>query len=265
MRKANTSTKRSSGPLETALGGVPEPFRKHILTQYHDLRRRLRSGEYDAAGLSAGKLCEAVLRLLQHLVAGTYVPFGKKIPNFPDDCRAIITATAPQVVESLRVIVPRALVFLYTMRNKRGIGHAGGDVDANAVDLATMGRVADWVICELVRCFYSVSLEEAQDIVDSLAQRSLPDVWEIAGKKRVLRSDLSALDRALVLLYSTPDQAVPSEDLLAWVEYKDLPMFRIRVLRPLHKSHMVEYDQDTEMVYLSPLGVKRVEDSLLAS
>jgi hypothetical protein len=36
--------------------------------------------------------------------------------------------------ESERVILPRGLVFLYTMRNKRDFGHVGGDVDSNEID-----------------------------------------------------------------------------------------------------------------------------------
>jgi hypothetical protein len=48
------------------------------------------------------------------------------------------------------------------MRNKRGIGHVAGDVDANAIDIATMARTADWIVCELIRINHGLSLEEAQ-------------------------------------------------------------------------------------------------------
>jgi len=40
-------------------------------------------------------------------------------------------------------------------------------------------------------------------------------------------------------------------------------MFRQRVLEALHDRQLVEYDRDAEMVYLSPLGVRRVEETLL--
>jgi len=50
-----------------------------------------------------------VIRLLQHVAVETFTPFGKQIPNFADECRTIITAQAPTVVESLRVVVPRAV------------------------------------------------------------------------------------------------------------------------------------------------------------
>ena len=248
--------------LDAALTNAPQPYRQRTIDSYLDLKRRLAEGKYEASGLSNGKFCEVVLRLLQHEVLGSAAPFGKKIANFTDECRKLITATSSRP-ETLRVIVPRALAFLYTIRNKRGVGHVGGDVDANRIDSATTARLADWVVCELIRVYHKLSLEEAQDLVDSLAERDLPDIWSVAGRKRVLREGTTKKQQALLLLYSEPDSAVPIEDLATWVEYSSLRDFRLKVVTPLHKDRYVEYDTETDMVYLSPKGVKHVEQDIL--
>ena len=159
--------------------------------------------------------------------------------------------------------MPRALVFLYTLRNKRGIGHVGGDVDANRIDAMTIARACDWIMCELIRVYHNLSLEEAQDLVDGLAQRSIPDVWHVAGKKRILRNDLDFKHKVLLLCYQESDNAVMSEDLFSWVEYSYFPMFKKKVLAPLHKERLVEYDRETESVTISPLGIKEVEENIL--
>lgn len=217
-------------------------------------------------GLSAGKLCEAGLRLLQERAFGQYTPFGKKISNFADECRKIVSSsTATAITESEKVVLPRALVFLYTMRNTRGIGHIGGDVDPNAIDTALIGRTADWIICELIRIHHHLSLEEAQDIVDALAIRQLPDVWEVAGKRRVLRDGLTAKDQALLLLYSAQEGTVMTEDLIAWIEYSNPAVFKSKVLLKLHSDRLVEWDREVESVTLSPKGAKYVEESLLTT
>ena len=104
------------------------------------------------------------------------------------------------------------------MRNKRGIGHVGGDIDANSIDTMAISRNADWIICELIRVYHKLPIEEAQDLIDSILVRSLPIVWEVAGKKRVLKDGLTAKQKALVLLYSEPNAAILTEDLCAWVE-----------------------------------------------
>lgn len=217
----------------------------------------------DAAGIAAGKFCESALRLLQQVVTDANIPFNKKIGNFADECMKLIQSRSGVASESERVILPRALLFLYTMRNKRGIGHVGGDVDANKIDIAVMARTADWVICELIRIHHGLSLEEAQDLVDNISVRQLPHIWEVAGKRRVLREGLTARDQVLLLLYSSPDSAVLVEDLCDWVEYSNQHVFKNKIVQCMHKERLLEYDRGTESVVLSPKGANYVEQNLL--
>ena len=210
-----------------------------------------------------GRFCEVALRLLQEKIHGSCTPLGKKVENFADECRKLITAPSSAGTESERVLIPRALVFVYTMRNKRGIGHVGGDVDANSIDIATMARLSDWIVCELIRINHALSLEEAQDILDSISVRQLPMVWEVAGKKRVLKDGLSVKDQALLLLYSSTDSSVLFEDLFDWIEYSNLHVFKNKVLGVLHKQRLLEFDKDNEVVVLSPTGVRYVETYIL--
>jgi hypothetical protein len=257
------STKSLNPILATALANVPTVFRAKLIQSYLDLKKNATETRYDAAGLAAGKLCEVVLRFLQQKVHGSFTPFGTKINNYADECRRLTTGSATSGNESERVVLPRALLFLYTMRNKRGIGHIGGDVDANGIDIATMAKAADWIVCELIRINHGLSLEEAQDIVDGLCVRQLPAIWEVAGKRRVLKDGLKAKDQALLLLYSSPDSAVLLEDLCDWVEYSNPRMFKSTIIKDLHKQRLLEFDTDSESLILSPKGVKYVEDNLI--
>jgi hypothetical protein len=256
------STKSPSSILDDALTGVSRGFRKRLIDAYLSLKKNCLEARYDAAGMAAGKVCEIALRLLQDKVQGTSIPFGTKISNYADECRKLITSSSSKGSESERVVIPRALVFLYTMRNKRGIGHVGGDVDANAIDVATMARTADWIICELIRINHGLPLEEAQDIVDGLSIRQLPSVWEIAGKKRVMKNGLKAKDQALLLLYSDPGSSVLIEDLCEWIEYSNPTIFRM-LINEMHKQRLLEFDKESESIVLSPKGVDYVEGNLI--
>ncbi len=263
---ASTNTPGPSSGLESALENAPSKFRKRIIESYTEIKRRHReagSGSgIDAAGLSAGKFCESAIRLLQHELTGDSVRFGKHIPNFPDACRKLIVLDASTGPESLRVLIPRALVFLNTMRGKRGIGHVGGDIEANSIDLATIVRMCDWVLCELIRVYHNLPIEDAQAVVDSLATKQLQDIWEIGGRKRILRTGLNFKQEVLLLLYSQPDSAALAEELFEWSEHSNSSVFRRDVLKPLHKAKLIEYDQAEEIAYLSPLGVIEVEEVL---
>lgn len=77
---ASGNTSKSKSPLQVVLASVPTQSRSRIIKPFLDVKKRLAE--------ASGKLCESGLRLN----AG---------------------------VESLRVVMPRALVFIYTLRNKR--------------------------------------------------------------------------------------------------------------------------------------------------
>jgi hypothetical protein len=257
----NVSSNKSR--LDAALANVSNTFRGKIVKCYLEVRRHSVDGNVKALGLSAAHLCEVVLRLLQQETVGRYIPFGSKIPNFADECRRIVTSTNMKVVESLRVVVPRALVFIYTVRNKRGIGHVGGDIDANRIDAATISRNCGWLICELIRVYHNLPIEEAQDLVDSLSEKSMADIWEVGGKKRVLRQDLDFKQKVLLLCYQNTSHGILSEDLFDWVEYSNYSIFKKKVLKSLHNGKLVEYDQQSEFVVISPLGIEEVEQKII--
>ena len=263
---ASTSTSPSSASLDSALAGIPNrKLRAKLIEAYLALKRAFMEARYDLTGLNAGKFCEIALRIAQERVLGTCEPLNKRIPNFAECCRDLVTSSSAAAPASIREIIPRALVFLYTVRNKRGISHVGGDVDANRVDAMTVVQTADWVVCELIRLFHGMSLEEAQDLVDALSTRQSPVIWEVGGKRRVLQTGLSAADKVLLLLYAENQMAVLTEDLRSWVEYSNASVFRRKVLQKLHNERLVEYDSETELVHLSPTGVGRVEAELLPS
>ena len=263
MPTGNMSTKSLSPVLDGALASVPTTFRSRLIKTYLDLKKNTTESRYDAAGLAVGKFCEVSLRLLQQKVLGSYTAFGTKINNFAVECRNLIAAPATAGNDSERVVLPRALVFLYTMRSKRGIGHVGGDVDADPIDITVMSKVADWIICEFIRIHHGMSLEEAQDIVDAISVRQLPIIWEVSGKKRVLKQGLQARDQALLLLYSSQESAVLIEDLCDWIEYANPPRFKNEVIQKLHKERLLEFDKERESIILSPRGSQYVEEKLI--
>lgn len=256
-------TAASDPTLEAALVNVPSRLRTSLIKSYRDLKAAYSAGQHDACGLRVGRFCEVMLRILQDMLTGQHVALGTRIRNLEDECRKLEQTPQTAGPEGLRVIAPRALAFLYTLRNKRGIGHVGGDVDANQIDAATMVRATDWCLCELIRVVHNLPLEEAQAILDAITERQLPDVWSVVGKRRVLRPGLDFKSQTLLLLYSDPEPSVPAEDLFEWTEHSSLSNYRRDVLRPLHAQRLIEYDKDSEMVVLSPTGIAKVEDSIL--
>lgn len=58
------------------------------------------------------------------------------------------------------------------------------------------------------RCSFEspeLDTERATTLVDALVEREMPLIWEVMGRKRVLRPGLSMRNKTLLLLYSSTD------------------------------------------------------------
>lgn len=256
----NGNTVKSRAVLAQALLKVPEKFRTRIIDVYIKQRQAFEEGEADTVGLRGGKFCEEILRFLQFELTGSFTAFGTKIPNFTEECKKLANLPKSSGSESLRVIMPRALDFTYTLRNKRGVGHAAGDIDANQIDAATSARIADWCMCELIRTYHSISIEDAQALLDTISVRQLPKIWTVSSKRRILNHKLNKKEQTLALLHGELQTGVPIEDLCSWVEYSSLNMFKKRILEPLHAERLIEFDHENDMAVISPKGARLVDD-----
>ncbi len=78
----------------------------------------------------------------------------------------------------MRILIPRMLPPPYEIRNNRNVGHVGGDINPNHMDAVAVYSVVSWVMGELVRIFHGVSVKEAQEAVDALAERKLSLIWD---------------------------------------------------------------------------------------
>jgi hypothetical protein len=65
------------------------------------------------------------------------------------------------------------------------------------------------------------------------------------------------------LAYTDVSAGVLVEDLFAWVEYSNMSMFKRKVLKPLHNAKLIEYDTESEAIFISPLGEQEVEEQIL--
>jgi hypothetical protein len=243
-----------------ALGLLPQGLRSELLAEFSKITRNYRECRWEAAELDGGRLCEVGYTILDgYTRGGAYAATASKPGNFPMSCRALETRSG--YPDSARLTIPKILVALYDVRNRRGVGHVGGDVDANHMDAELVLAMSKWIVAELVRLFHSIDLKAATDVVDALVDRTLPVIWEVDGFKRVLNTSLSLTDQTLLLLSAEAD-AISDKDLAKYLEQERLGNYR-RVLDRLHKARAIEWNKVTGMVTLSPAGREDVEDRLL--
>lgn len=249
--------------LTTLLSSLPATLRDELIQAFNEIERNFRENRWEPSELNGGKLCEVVYSILRGYVDGNYPGSSSKPSNMVDACRALerVPGAFPR---SVRIQIPRMLMSLYEVRNNRGVGHVGGDVDPNHMDATCVLQISKWIMAELIRIFHNVSTQEASDVVDALSDRSLPIVWEVDGVLRILDASMSMLNKTLVLLYSEPSGLLESA-LVSSIEHSNPSVYRRDVLYKAHKKRLVEYNQATKKVKISPLGVRVVESEILTA
>jgi len=239
-----------------AFTSLPSGLRDDLLNAYNDIVKNFAERRWEPAELNGGKLCEAAYTIVRGLADGTLPARSNKPRDMVGACKTMEQETAQP--RSVRIQIPRMIVALYEIRNNRGVGHAGGDVDPNEMDATAVLYMSKWLVAEVVRVLHTLTTTEAAEIVEALIERQVALVWTSGDKKRVLKTGLTWKQNALLLMLSETGD-VPEADLFRWIEHKSLPAFRRDVLRPGHKARLWEYDADDRTVRLLTPGVEAAE------
>lgn len=243
-----------------AFAVLPTGLRKDLLSAFNDIVTNFEQRRWGPAELDGGKLCEAAITILQGLASGgTYEARATKPKNMVHACSAMEKFTTQP--RSVRIQIPRVIVALYEIRNNRGVGHAGGDIDPNEMDATAVLYMSKWVLAELVRNLHTLKTTEATEIVETLIERQVSLVWSSGEKKRVLKLGLTWKERTLLLLLSENSE-VTEVLLFRWLEHPKVTDFRRNILIPGHRNRLWEYDAKGRTVKLLPPGISEAEKLL---
>ena len=230
------------------LATLPESLRSPLLREYQSIVQNFVEGRWTPSELSGGKFCEAVYCVLHGHATGTFPVSPSKPANMVAACRGLESNS--HVPRSFQILIPRLLPALYEIRNNRGVGHIGGDVDPNHMDATFVVASCSWILCELIRVLHNLQLNEAQAIVDSLIERRVPLIWQSAETRLVLDPSLPIKDQILLLL-SSAGKGVSFADLQRWLKYKNLTYLR-KLLRSMDKDRLIHISTNNHFEILPP-------------
>lgn len=239
------------------LSNIPDGLRIPLIEEYNSIVQNYMEHKWSPSELSGGKFCEIVYTILNGY-PNNYSPSPSKPNNFVDACRRLENKAG--IPRSFQILIPRLLPALYEIRNNRGVGHTGGDVDPNHMDAVAVLSVSNWMMGELIRVYHSVDVSKAQTLVDFLTERRIPIVWQSDDIKRVLNPALSIPDQILLLIASS-SSIVTFDDLFRWLDYSNKQYFK-KALIKLHNDRFIEYNQYRNDVEILPPGSKYVENKI---
>lgn len=219
---------------------IDRPLVDALLQAYSELKNQYYLGKHKPSELEGGHFAEVVIRILQHIAEGKYTPLDTSLVRFDiKEVEKYSQLPRADFHDSVRIHIPRAILSIYGIRNRRGVGHIGGDVNPNLPDSTFIVATCDWILTELISLYYTSSREEAQILVDSLVEKKVPLVQDFDGFLKVLAPNISIADKALVLLYSKGVEGAFFNELLEWI--KTRPSYLNKVLQKLDDEANIHY------------------------
>lgn len=244
-----------------AFAALPATLSKDLLDAFEQVVTNFTQHRWEPSELNGGKLCEAAFTIIVgYLEGGVYPARASKPTNMVLSCQGLEQKYPKAQGRSARIQIPRMLMALYEIRNNRGVGHAGGDVDPNEMDATAVLYMSKWLVAELVRLLHTLTTQEATEVVEALVERSVSVVWSLDGRKRVLIPGLSLRQQTLLLLSGVA--SATEAELVEWLEHKRPANLRGQVLRPLHTDRFIDYDEVTKKIQLLPPGIAAAEKLL---
>jgi len=176
-----------------------------LLREYVSQERRHVLRDWEPSTLDAGQFCEAAARIIYHQDSGTlnhskdvseclkYVedPQNQNHHKYPDRKSALHTA--------------KAIRAIYKFRSDRGAIHISPTYNANEMDAVFVIQGCRWILAEILRVFWRGDLEAVATAIRDIVEHRVPVIGDFDGRWLVQRTDCSADEEVLLLLYRAAD------------------------------------------------------------
>jgi len=232
-----------------------------LLDAFFEIKRNYYLGKHRPGELEAGRFCEACIRCLQQMGRGKYTPLNKRLKRFDIEIGELESLDASNTHESIRIHIPRLLLSVYGIRNRRDVGHIGGDVSPNEADCLLVMCVCSWALAEIIRLIYQCTLSEAQNLVDTLVEREVPVVQDFDGFIKVLNPKLTAGDKILAILYAKESRGASVEELRMSLKSVKDSTFRTALNRLEHQQAYIH--RSGNECKITRAGIRYVESNAL--
>lgn len=231
--------------------------KKHVdalMKYFLDGTQKFQNGDWELVGLKAGKFVEAVAKCLM-IYCGQTLPAARK---FKAGMALKNLEALSAYAEAIRIVIPKACIFIYDIASNRGSRHDSDDIDANETDAKAVIPLMSWVVSEMIR-FSNIQASEPADVsslVESLSKKIYPIFEEIGGRPYINLDNLSALEIGLLLLYFQYPRRIKRQDLIDAIKRHGPKKNSAEVATHRLKNFV---DDDNGMWKLRGIGLQKAE------
>lgn len=183
-----------SPPLDKVLADL-------LQKEYVSLERRFLLRDWEPATLDGGQFCEIAARCIYGVDSGQLnrkKGVNSCLSYVENDTNKHVFPSRNPRKDALQLC--KAIRLIYHFRSNRGAVHIDPDYSANEMDSKMVMETVRWILCELVRIFWTGDPSTATQAVQAIVTFRVPAVFKGGIVPIVQNPDLDAEDEILVLL-----------------------------------------------------------------
>lgn len=234
----------------------PHELVKKIIEIYYKSICEYRKKNWQYFGNELGRFIEIAVRMVESKTEGTYKKLEEKLPIFNESRLKNFEQSVLSDNISYRILIPRQLYSMYTIRNKRGMIHIN-EIDPNYMDATLLLNMEKWVLAEFIRNSTKLNYEESLKLIEGIMTKENIVVWVEEDIFRILDNKISLEERILCILYYKNN--INERDLFKLAEYSNISIFRKKLIT-MHKEQKINYS--ASKVTISPIGTNIAENIL---
>jgi hypothetical protein len=185
-----------------------------LVDEFISAEKRYVLRDWEPLELDGGQFSEVAARILYTVDTGN-VNRSKDL----DEClKRIENDALPHSFPVRRdaLHISRVLRTIYKFRSQRGAVHISPTYSPNQLDARFVLEAVKWVFAEFVRIFWNGDREEAAKAVREIVSYEVPAVKAYDGRLFVQRTDLTAEEEILIILFQCGDDGASRADIGRW-------------------------------------------------
>lgn len=234
----------------------PSELANKLIETYCNSIREYKKRNWQYFGNEIGRFVEVAIRMIELKTEGKYTKFENRLAILNESRLKQFEQSKINNNNSFRILIPRQLYAMYSIRNKRGMIHIN-EVDPNYMDATVLLNISKWILAEFVRNSKKINYDDAIEIIEELVVKENAIIWVEDGIFKVLDQKVTIEERILCILYYK--NKISESELFKLSEYSNSSIFR-KKLKKMHIEQKINYTK--ERIAISPLGINIVENKL---
>jgi hypothetical protein len=214
--------------------------------------------DWDGVSLKAGKFVESITKALM-VFCGKTIGSSRQF-KAGHELRQLEGLNSASFSDVVRIVIPKACIYVYEVVNNRGGRHDAHDIDANEMDAKAVVPIISWVLAEMVRfCSTGADTETAAALIDGLTNKKYPYFENVDGRPYVNIRGLRPKQIALLLLYFLYPKRLNRQELTSAIKRHGVSVSAAKTA--VHRLQRV-VDDDNGAWKLRGIGIQEADEIL---